>query len=41
LGREREHTDALRRMEIHYCFTPHFCNPRAGWVYLTFEKGPG
>jgi hypothetical protein len=34
LGREREHTDALRRMEIHYCFTPHFCNPRSGW-----EKG--
>lgn len=34
LGREREHTDALRRMEMHYCFTPHFCNPRSGW-----EKG--
>lgn len=34
LGREREHTDALRRMEVHYCFTPHFCNPRSGW-----EKG--
>ena len=34
LGQEREHTDALRRMELHYCFTPHFCNPRSGW-----EKG--
>lgn len=34
LGREREHTDALRRMELHYCFTPHFCNARSGW-----EKG--
>ena len=21
-------------MELHYCFTPHFCNPRSGW-----EKG--
>lgn len=34
LRQEREHTDALRRMELHYCFTPHFCNPRSGW-----EKG--
>ena len=34
LGRDREHTDALLRMEVHYCFTPHFCNPRSGW-----EKG--
>lgn len=34
LGREREHTDALRRMEMHYRFMPHFCNPRSGW-----EKG--
>ncbi len=31
LGRDREHTDALLRMEVHYCFTPHFCNPRSGW----------
>ena len=22
LGQEREHTDALRRMELHYCFHP-------------------
>lgn len=34
LGRDREHTEALLRMEVHYCFTPHFCNPRSGW-----EKG--
>ena len=34
LGRDREPTEALRRMEVHYCFTPHFCNPRSGW-----EKG--
>lgn len=34
LGRDREHTDALLRMEVHYRFTPHFCNPRSGW-----EKG--
>lgn len=34
LGRDREHTQALLRMEVHYCFTPHFCNPRSGW-----EKG--
>lgn len=34
LGRDREHTEALMRMEVHYSFTPHFCNPRSGW-----EKG--
>ena len=34
LGRDREHTEALLRTEVHYCFTPHFCNPRSGW-----EKG--
>ncbi len=34
LGRDREPTEALKRMEVHYCYTPHFCNPRSGW-----EKG--
>lgn len=38
LGREREHTDVLQRMETHYCFRPHFCNSRSGWEKGKVEK---
>ena len=41
LGQEREHTDALRRMELHYCCTPHFPQLVDTGFQVLFHSPPG